>query len=482
MVNSRILELLQTPQNVSASDLEMLNAEIGKYPYLQSLRALKLLTIYKNNPENYASVLSETAAFTTDKKILYQLVNGKEIEKNTAEPEETLDVVNNFKPEDLPQIPEVEAPKQVFVNGELNRILFEGEEDFLELPAVAIDLESSRESGSIVINEPVAEEVNENASQPIVDETAGTPEMVINDNEGKTDVVLNEAQLSFHETDDFLPKVNITAPQPEKTQPKPEKSPEPNRHELEMQRLIAEVEAKMKTSKKSEISLPEEDEPASSEINFAENIPTESVESITISKNETEIKVNQSEENNWKPLSFDYEKSDSELSKAQDIDEEKERAPMNVSFFSDDLKQPEIPQKDTVIESEGAETDSKSNVPKFLNTWQSWLKIEKKPIEPETEIASNEPEEVKEKAIEKFIATEPKISRLKEETSYNVKEKGDNISHLMTETLANLYAEQRLYSKAINGFELLKQKHPEKSDYFEERIGQIKEQRQNKGQ
>jgi hypothetical protein len=36
---------------------------------------------------------------------------------------------------------------------------------------------------------------------------------------------------------------------------------------------------------------------------------------------------------------------------------------------------------------------------------------------------------IKEKAIETFIENNPKISQLKEESSYVVKEKNDDISH-----------------------------------------------------
>jgi hypothetical protein len=44
----------------------------------------------------------------------------------------------------------------------------------------------------------------------------------------------------------------------------------------------------------------------------------------------------------------------------------------------------------------------------------------------------------------------------------------------MTETLARLYAEQKLYSKAIKAFEILSEKHPHKKDYFKEKIEEIK--------
>ncbi|RTZ50198.1 hypothetical protein EJ377_09705 [Chryseobacterium arthrosphaerae] len=61
-----------------------------------------------------------------------------------------------------------------------------------------------------------------------------------------------------------------------------------------------------------------------------------------------------------------------------------------------------------------------------------------------------------------------------------VKEKNDDISHLMTETLANLYFEQKLYSKAVKAFEILKKKYPEKADYFNAKIKDVNDSKSGK--
>jgi uncharacterized protein HemY len=45
----------------------------------------------------------------------------------------------------------------------------------------------------------------------------------------------------------------------------------------------------------------------------------------------------------------------------------------------------------------------------------------------------------------------------------------------MTETLANLYFEQKLYTKAIKAFEILIKKNPKKKEYFESKIQDIKD-------
>jgi tetratricopeptide (TPR) repeat protein len=150
---------------------------------------------------------------------------------------------------------------------------------------------------------------------------------------------------------------------------------------------------------------------------------------------------------------------------------------MNVSFFGTDIstlkveekKQEPVEKEQEVTMKNTTQSSIDSNVPGFINTWQSWLKIDR------TEEIVKEKAGIKEKAIETFIENNPRISQLKEESTYVVKEKNDDISHLMTETLANLYFEQKLYTKAIKAFEILIKKSPEKKEYFESKIQDIKD-------
>jgi hypothetical protein len=153
---------------------------------------------------------------------------------------------------------------------------------------------------------------------------------------------------------------------------------------------------------------------------------------------------------------------------------------MNVSFFGSDIASLGLSyksdQKDKAdAKAEEAKMAQKkiddSNVPGFINTWQSWLKIDR--VE-ETPVDKTE---IKNKVIESFIENNPKISQLKDEVNFVVKEKTDDISHLMTETLANLYIEQKLYSKAVNAFLILANKFPDRKEYFEAKIQEIKDSR-----
>ena len=621
-MNGRILDLAKNPELFQIQDLELLHNEIKKHPYIQSLRALHLFGINRLQPENYANELSITAAYTTDKKILYQFINAVKDSKSPVEVVEELKTKIEVAQEGitekevLPEEPkniftemeskEIETPKPVFVNGELNRILFEGEEDFLEREVETIDLESTIEAGQIVTQkvdpaihltaqptfgeakdaetfskEKIVEEkivseeksLIENPAELSFQETTEFLPDVKMDNEVENsedqellkftestdaenfskETIIKEAiipkekplledtsKLSFHGLDEFLPEVKIGA-NPEKNEVKVATKPTQNKHEEEMKRLIAEVEAKMKASKKSK-AIEVEEVSKSAEVNFAEtqsfDLPkvedekTQSAEqeliaeekifvkeepaiiekleeqqqkAVEIPKESIETKAVSIPENKpeWKPMSFSTNTPDALISKKiEEVPVQKEalkiektainkeenqgteRPVFNASFFTQNIsalsKDRKKEETQPIIEEEKTvENLDDSNIPDFINTWQSWLKIDRNKQDRKEKIEISITE-IKNKVIENFIEKEPRISKLKEESDFVIKERNDDISHLMTETLANLYTEQKLYAKAIKSYAILTEKHPEKKDHFDDKIKQIKELRQNK--
>jgi len=725
MINNRVLELLKNPKNIQSEDLHLLKEEINSFPYIQNIRALHLYGVHLYDKENYQKALSSTAAYTTDKKILYQLINGKiqQVKPQIIEP------VQEVLPEKIVEVPIEEkqivsenenlqeenqvrntpksfsdhdyeaasegliadkpAIKHLVVDGERNRILFEGEENFLnEDNNETIDLESTLESGVIVTQKPVSnqnnltqadkeevivaeelagtsseteinetpvleetqfEEITDNAelnleeeiqSEEILAKTNDDSESDVNKTEEletpKSEVIINEdkidsekveeivnnendtsfqkveslsaemeipsdekiqsdlniteeitevlnseliieeekieseevsekindaTELSFHATDSFLHEVKIES----KTQENlPSETPKSNinKHEDEMRRLIEEVEKRMKAIKENAPAKVEikEDE-ISHDISFAETqafhvgeeqktaeevvvkeaelIVEEKLEEKKSEQNvvakedisESETQVNSA----WKPMSFEASRPDSLLNKPIEVPQPKEEiqkieevsepepiveeipeeiqikntteaidnldvsdeleeteaeeisekqngeAPvMNVSFFGSDIASLGLSYKSDQKEiADAKEEEAKiaqqkiddSNVPGFINTWQSWLKIDR------AEETPVDKTEIKNKVIESFIENNPKISQLKDEVNFVVKEKTDDISHLMTETLANLYIEQKLYSKAVNAFLILSNKFPDRKEYFEAKIQEIKDNR-----
>ena len=142
----------------------------------------------------------------------------------------------------------------------------------------------------------------------------------------------------------------------------------------------------------------------------------------------------------------------------------------NVSA-TEDVADSEKPEIEPVKVTEVVKPASNSNVTSFISTWKSWLKIDR------SEIVTPSEQDKKAAIIDKFIENNPKISPIKEDVDFIVKEKSNDISHLMTETLAQLYVEQKLYTKAIQAYKILQEKHPERTEEFEERIEEIKKSR-----
>ena len=78
--------------------------------------------------------------------------------------------------------------------------------------------------------------------------------------------------------------------------------------------------------------------------------------------------------------------------------------------------------------------------------------------------------------IDQFLSVNPKISPLaKDAPAPEVRTEPDaNVTGLVTETLARMYAEQGHIAKAIQAYEILKLRVPEKSSIFAARIEALK--------
>ncbi len=554
-MNARITELIKNPGSFRQEDFGVLDSLIKQHPYVQSLRALYLYGTQQLDKDQYQENLSKTAAYTTDKKILYQFINqlsqpakaqneaatinykenlNSETEKyrednidalednsdNSSTPVLSQENYLTLAAEDKP------APKPVYVDGELNRILFEGEENFLEEEHQGLDIESTLESGTLVVQK----NVNPSKSDEEITPTTGAvddfeesydaeniPQIsnIESDKKVNSETEIapeNSAEVSFHGTEDFLPEVKMPVANSISVST-PSKEVKLSRHEEEMQRLIAEVEAKMKASKKDKTEQKSEPEIVSKDINFSEVQefavkPKDSESPISDElnseeKTEQKTTLNTEDENitelntEWKPMSFENAKPDALIGKSVkeevpesntsikteqkvNLDQQDERPVMNLSFFTQQVASLEVKDEQDAIEEEKIKVEAQvenaeSNVPTFINTWQKWLKIDKsKPEEQSTKT------EDKNKIIEEFIVKEPKISKLREESDFVVRERGDNIAHLMTETLARLYVEQKLYSKAIQAYHILTEKHPDRKETYDKMIQDIKNLRLNK--
>ena len=123
------------------------------------------------------------------------------------------------------------------------------------------------------------------------------------------------------------------------------------------------------------------------------------------------------------------------------------------------------------------------------HSFQEWLQLSRiEPIVRKKEnlvsietLALEEEKKKKTELIDKFIESSPKISPIRQEefSKTYAEQSQTNNSYLMTETLARVYLEQKKYQKAIQAYEILILKYPEKSSFFADRISDIEILQQN---
>ena len=79
------------------------------------------------------------------------------------------------------------------------------------------------------------------------------------------------------------------------------------------------------------------------------------------------------------------------------------------------------------------------------------------------------------KILQQFLELNPKISPVRgDENILDLTLKTPNVSGLVTETLANHYYDQGAFVKAIQAYEILKLKVPQKSGIFAARISEMR--------
>ena len=74
--------ILQNPQHITSEQTQQLEALISEFPYAQSLRALYLKGLKNKDSYKYNQELKTTAAYTTDRSILFDYITSEAFNQN----------------------------------------------------------------------------------------------------------------------------------------------------------------------------------------------------------------------------------------------------------------------------------------------------------------------------------------------------------------------------------------------------------------
>lgn len=82
MQATELVHLLQQPELIASSHTEAIKSLCTDYPYFQSARALYLKVLKNSNSYRYNTALKTTAAYTTDRSVLFDFITSETFNQN----------------------------------------------------------------------------------------------------------------------------------------------------------------------------------------------------------------------------------------------------------------------------------------------------------------------------------------------------------------------------------------------------------------
>ena len=98
MNNSQYIKILEHPDSIGELKTKKLEELVKEFPYFQSARSLLLKGLHKTNSYKYNSTLKQTAAYTIDRKVLFDFITSPIFinnETSQVESLEGLEIINS---------------------------------------------------------------------------------------------------------------------------------------------------------------------------------------------------------------------------------------------------------------------------------------------------------------------------------------------------------------------------------------------------
>ncbi|MBI9040524.1 hypothetical protein [Lutibacter sp.] len=101
MNSTEFNNLLDNSENTDAISSEVLESIIHEFPYFQAVKAVQLKSFKKNNNFKYNEALKKTAAYTIDRKVLFEYITSKSFDKKNSKEIEILEEIEVIEPETI---------------------------------------------------------------------------------------------------------------------------------------------------------------------------------------------------------------------------------------------------------------------------------------------------------------------------------------------------------------------------------------------
>ena len=416
MKKEEFLSLLNNKKAArNTAEISALKQMIEAYPYMQNAWALYLKGIDIDKDEAFESALKKTAIRTNDRALLFNYINTpEEIETAAATEQNTVEENKvEFTESDQPEESKEEQSTESFVNELINS-------------AATDDLSLSEE----------IEETEETETTP-----AEIPDQNISFGEEKNTFSTRAEKLDIDANETVLEEILHTTE--------------------EEQSALAETTEDLQELTEEEEKVDDTAEAQSKEIEeetvLAEDHEDEENEDFNAKIRRLEVIINE--------MSFDEKKIDAEQIIQAEIEVETESAEASASeeVQSEKVEETTLPTASDSIEEDKAEEETEAPQ---LNYFE-WIKQSSKKDVVVSNALETEEQERKFALLDAFLESNPKIVPSDEIQEIDI-EAASSIEDesLITETMAQLYMNQKQFKKAITAYKALILKYPEKSSFF----------------